>query len=90
MLLLLSPERKQENVEEYSGWGGYKSLLSESKPMTHVGALPLLPEVLTVIMQARQLKKLAVSENHPTVISFDMAVYEKVVQLLDARPYMKR
>ncbi len=71
--------------------------MSESKPLTRVGALPLLTEVahewstlLTVIMQASQLRKLAVGENHPTVISFDMALYEKVVQLLDARPDLKR
>lgn len=79
------------------GWAGYNSLLSESKPLTQVGALPLLPELahewstlLTVIMQASELRKLAVGEGHPTVISFDMALYEKVVQLLDARPDLKR
>ena len=43
-----------------------------------------------MIRQASQLKKLAVGEDHPTVISFDMALYEKVVQLLDARPDLKR
>ena len=36
-------------------------------------------------MQATQLRKLAVGEDHPTVISFDLALYEKVVQLLNAR-----
>ena len=41
-------------------------------------------------MQASQLRKLAVGEDHPTVISFDMALYEKVVQLLDARLDLKR
>ena len=57
----------------------------------------LLPELahewstlLTVIMQASQLRKLTVGEEHPTVISFDMALYEKVVQLLDGRPDLKR
>ena len=77
-------------------WAYYNSLLSESKPLTQVGALPLLPEVahewstlLTVIMQASQLRKLAVDEDHPTIISFDMALYEKVVRLLDARPDLK-
>ncbi|KAK1904045.1 UDP-glycosyltransferase 73C1 [Dissostichus eleginoides] len=46
--------------------------------------------LLTVIMQANQLRKLAVGEDHPTVITFDMALYEKVVQLLDARPDLKQ
>ena len=41
-------------------------------------------------MQASQLRKLTVGDDHPTVISFDMALYEKVVQLLDARPDLKR
>ena len=41
-------------------------------------------------MQASQLWHLAVGEDHPTVISFDMALYEKVVQLLDARSDLKR
>ena len=79
------------------GWAGYNSLLSTSQSVTQVGALPLLPEVahewstlLTVIMQASQIRYLAVGDNHPTVISFDMALYEKVVQLLDARPDLKR
>ena len=86
-----------ETSSSIPGWAGYNSLLSESRPLTQVGALPLLPEVahewstlLTVIMQASQLRKLAVGEHHPTVISFDMALYEKVVQLLDARPDLKR
>ena len=29
-------------------------------------------------------------EDHPIVITFDMALYEKVVQMLDARPDLKR
>ena len=65
--------------------------------MTRVGALPLLPEVahewptlLTVIIQANQLRYLAVGDAHPTVISFDMALSEKMVQLLDASPDLKR
>jgi hypothetical protein len=86
-----------EESSNIPGWAGYNSLLSESKPLTQVGALPLLPEVahewstlLTVIMQASQLRKLPVGEDHPTVISFDMAFYEKVVKLLDDRPDLKR
>jgi len=79
------------------GWAGYNSLLSESRPLTKVGALPLLPEMahewstlLTVLMQASQLRRLAVGDDHPTIITFDMALYEKVLQLLDARPQLKK
>ena len=93
----LSRMEAGEASSNIPGWAGYNSLLSESKPLTQVGALPLLPEVahewstlLTVIMQASELKKLAVDEDHLTVISFDMALYEKVIQLLDARPDLKR
>ena len=79
------------------GWAGYNSLVYASQSVTQVGALPLLPEVahewstlLTVIMQASQLTYLAVGVDHPTVILFDMALFEKVVQLIDARPDLKR
>ncbi|KAE8288343.1 hypothetical protein D5F01_LYC12211 [Larimichthys crocea] len=93
----LSRIKAKETPSNIPSWAGYNSLLSESLPLTQVGALPLLPEVahewstlLTVIMQADQLRKLAVGENHPTVITFDMALYEKVVKLLDARPDLKQ
>ena len=86
-----------ETSSKIPSWAGYNSLLSESLPLTQVGALPLLPEVahewstlLTVLMQASQLRRLAVGEDHPTVITFDMALYEKVLQLLDARPHLKK
>ena len=48
-----------------------------------------MANLLTVIMQASQLRYLAVGVDYPIVISFDMALYEKVVQLLDARPDLK-
>ncbi len=80
-------------LNKIPGWAAYNSLLSTSQPVTQVGALPLLPEVahnwstlLTVMMQARKLKELAVGDDHPTIISFDLALYEKVVQLLDSSP----
>ena len=33
---------------------------------------------------------MAVGDSHPTVITFDLAMYGKVVQLLDSRTYLKR
>ncbi|KAK1888370.1 Placenta growth factor [Dissostichus eleginoides] len=93
----LSRKKAGETSSNIPGWAGYNSLLSESLPLTQVGALPLLPEVahewstlLTVIMQANHLRKLAVGEDHPTVITFDMALYDKLVQLPDARPDLKQ
>ena len=71
--------------------------MSSGQSLTQVGALPLLPEVahewstmLTVILQASQLKSLVIGEEHPTVITFDMALYEKAMQLLDSRDDMKK
>ena len=67
-----------------------------SKPLTEVGALPLPPQVahewstlLTVMKQAHQLKELTVGEEYITVITYDMALYAKAVQLVDARPDLK-
>ena len=70
--------------------------MSSGQSLNQVGALPLLPEVahewstmLTVILQASQLS-LVIGKEHPTVITFDMALYKKVVQLLDSRNDLKR
>lgn len=89
----ISRMRNEEELNKIPGWAGYNSLLSRTQPVTQVGALPLLPELahewstlLTVMMQARKIKELAVGNDYPTVISFDLALYEKVVQLLDSRP----
>ena len=82
---------KNERSSQIPGWAVYNSLLSTNKPLTEVGALPLLPEVahewstlLTVMKQAHQLKELSVGEEYITVISYDMALYAKAVQLVDA------
>ena len=42
-----------------------------------------------MMLQASQLKSLVVGNDHPTVITFDMALYEKAIQLLDARSNLK-
>lgn len=93
----LSRAKENDEQSKIPGWAGYKSLISSCQPLTQVGALPLLPEVahewptmLTVILQASQLKTLVVGQGYPTVITFDMALYEKAVQLLDARVDLKR
>ena len=42
--------------------------------------------LLTVVKQA---KELTVGEDYITPITFDMALYEKVIQLVDYMPYLK-
>jgi hypothetical protein len=93
----LSKEKEDGKSCKIPGWAGFKSLVSSGQSLTNVGALPLLPEVahewstmLTVILQASKLKTLVTGEEHPTVITFDMALYEKAVQLVDARDDLKR
>jgi len=89
---------KDAHASQIPGWAGYHSLLSTSKPLTEVSALPLLPEVshdwstllvLTAVKQALQLKELAVGEDLIPLITFDMALYEKVIHFVDARPDFK-
>ena len=72
------------------------SLISSSQPLTNVGAFPLFPEVahdwptlLTVIMKLNQSWYMAVGDSHPTIIKFDLAMYEIFVQLLDSRTDLK-
>lgn len=88
----------QSTSNQVPGWAGYKAHVPSGQPMTYVGAFPLLLKVahewsniLTVILQAMQLKSLVVvGDAHRTVIIFDMALYEKAVQLLDAKPESKQ
>ena len=48
---------KHAHASQIPGWAGYNSLLSTSKPLTEVDALPLLwSTLLTVVKQALQLK----------------------------------
>ena len=71
--------------------------MSSGQSLTQVGALSLLIEVthewsimLTVILQAFQLKSLVIGDEHPKVITFDKALYEKAVQLQDSRRDLNR
>ena len=40
-------------------------------------------------MKVNQLRYLTVGDTYPTIITFDLALYEKVAQLLDSRPDLK-
>jgi hypothetical protein len=73
-MIASSLSRSAESAKgKIPGWAGYKSLVSSGQSRTLVGALPLLPEVahewstmLTVMLQASQLKTLVVGQNHPS------------------------
>jgi len=91
----LSKEKEDGESGKIPGWAGFKSLVSSGQSLTNVGAL--LPEVahewstmLPVILQASKLKTLVTGEEHPTAITFDMALYEKAVQMVGARDDLKR
>ena len=91
----LSKEKEDGESGKIPGWAGFKSLVSSGQSLTNVGAL--LPEVahewstmLPVILQASKLKSLVTGEEHPTAITFDIALYEKALQLVDARDDLKR
>ena len=62
--------------------------------MRQAGTLPLLSDgshdwsiLLTMVEQVIYPKALAVEENHMSPVTFDMALYEKIIQLVDSRPY---
>lgn len=77
-------------------WAGYNSLISNKLPITSTGVLPIIPEssteyptLLTVIQQTKKLKNLVVGDEHPVIISCDLAIYEKVLQILDVDVVLK-
>jgi len=97
LAMVLSRTNTEGTLTKVPCWAGYNSLVP-TRPLTvtQVGALPLLPEaahewstLMTVLQQCCRMKELAVGKDHPTVVSCDLALYEKVVQLLDANPDLK-
>ena len=75
---------------------GYYSLISNKLPITSTGVLPIIPEssteystLLTVINQTRKLKTLAVGDEHPVILSCDLAIYEKALQIIDVDTCLK-
>jgi len=96
-LIIASALSKEKEDGESCKIPRFKSLVSSGQSLTNVGALPLLPEVahewstmLTVILQASKLNTLVTVDEHPTVITSEMALYEKAVQLVNARDDLKR
>jgi len=66
----------------------YNSLLSAEKPLTEVSALPLIAApahewqtLVTVLKHTEQIHCVVVGPNRKTVITLDMALYERAKQL---------
>ena len=62
----------------------------------NIGALPLINEVahewptlLTVLHHTSRITNTVTGDNYRTIISMDMALYEKVIQIIDANEDMK-
>lgn len=70
-------------------WAAYNSEVSSSTlPLTTVAMMPLLAApahewstMLTVLKQAQNITTVVMGENHKTVITFDLQLYEKAVKL---------
>ena len=82
---------KDERSSQIPGWAGYNYLVSISKPLTEVGALPLLPGVahewstlLTVMKQIKGVESWRRIHHSHNLWHGHMALYAKAVQLVDA------
>ncbi len=69
-------------------WAAYNSLLSSQKPLTEVSALPLIAApahewqtLITVLKQTQQINCMVMGPDRKTVITLDMALYERAKQL---------
>ena len=69
-------------------WAAFNSLLVKERPLTNVGALPLVPApahewstLLTVLKQAQHINTMIVGPERKTVITLDMQLYEKAMRL---------
>ena len=73
-------------------WSGYNSMISDVMPVTRVGAPPLVAApahewqtLLTVLMQAQNIKAKVVGPTRKTVISLDMGLYQPAKKLQMSR-----
>jgi hypothetical protein len=96
--IMRATDHGEDGDTRIPGWGGYNSLISTSTTtkLTNVGTLPLIPApahewstLLTVLKQAQNITTMVVADSQKTVITLDMALYEKALQLTEYRPDMK-
>jgi len=93
---LASQKQEQPESQEGGGvkchniptWAANNSLLSAEKPLTEVSALPLIAAaahewqtLVTVLKHIEQINCVVVGPNRKTVITLDMALYERAKQL---------
>ena len=76
---------KQVNIPT---WSAFNSLTCTALPLTVVGTPPLLAEpahewqtLITVLKQAQHINAVIVGPNHKTLITLDMALYERAKKL---------
>ena len=69
-------------------WSGYNSPMSSRMPLTRVGIPPLITApahewqtLLTILMQAQNIKTTVVGQNMRTAISLDMGLYQPAKKL---------
>ena len=74
-------------------WSGYNSTMGSPTSMKPVGNPPLIATpahewqtLLTILMQAQNIKTMAVGQNRRTVISLDMGLYQPAKKLQITRP----
>lgn len=77
-------------------WSGYNSLFNDVMPLTRVGTPPLIAApahqwktLLTVLMQAQNIKTKVVGPTKKTIISLDMGLYQPAKKLQMARNDLK-
>ena len=73
-------------------WSAYNSLISDVMPVTRVGIPPLIAApahewqtLLTVLMQAQDIKTKIIGQSRKTVISLDLGLYQPAKKLQTAR-----
>ena len=69
-------------------WSAYNSTISDTMPLTRVGTPPLIASpahewqtILTVLMQAQNIKTKVVGPNRRTVMALDMGLYQPAKKL---------
>ena len=77
-------------------WSGYNSLFNDVMPLTRVGTPPLIAApahewktLLTVLMQAQNIKTKVVGPTKKTIISLDMGLYQPAKKVQMARDDLK-
>ena len=82
-----SESQHTKSTDVPSVWSGYNSMISDVLPLTRVGT-PLTaapahewPTLLTVLIQAQNIKTKVVGPTKKTVISLDMALYQPAKKL---------